>query len=204
MYRDGSVVGAGSYVGAGSRPGTGFNGSVISGSNFQRGGSMRGSDRSIKSTRRDIDDIALSMHHIGGSQRLLPPTAPVVTSTTGYGRKEFDDMVRPRSSSQSSKPNSHHKSHAIFNRENSLQMEVEQPHGIMLLAGDGLLQQQEQLLLLQQQQVQQQQYLQQQQQQLLLHNGFGDGTSSGVGVMVKKPVKSQIWQEHLPSVSCVS
>ena len=37
------------------------NGSVISGSyrgsNFQRGGSTRGSDRSIKSTRRDIDDI---------------------------------------------------------------------------------------------------------------------------------------------------
>ena len=62
LNRDGSV--------AGTFP---RNGSLMSGSNFQRGGSTRGSDRSIKSNRRDIDDIALSMHHMGGSQHLLSP-----------------------------------------------------------------------------------------------------------------------------------
>lgn len=76
------------------------NGSVMSGSmrgsNFQRGGSLRGSDRSMKSTRRDIDDIALSMHHIGGStggwnQNLLGAAA--VATPGGYGRKDIDDMV---------------------------------------------------------------------------------------------------------------
>merc|ERR1712062_720411 len=78
------------------------NGSVMSGSmrgsNFQRGGSLRGSDRSMKSTRRDIDDIALSMHHIGGSsvgwnQNLLSGGAAAVATPGGYGRKDIDDMV---------------------------------------------------------------------------------------------------------------
>ena len=108
------------------------NGSLISGggSHFQRGSSLRGSDRSIKSHRRDIDDIALSMHHMGGSQHHLagpqgyaqggmPPPA-------GYGRKDIDDMVRKK----------------YFRRNNSLQLEVEQPHGIMVLnhnSGDGIL-----------------------------------------------------------------
>lgn len=71
------------------------NGSVLSGSmrgsNFQRGGpgSIRGSDRSMKSSRRDIDDIALSMHHMGGSQHIPQMGA----SSGGYGRKELDDMI---------------------------------------------------------------------------------------------------------------
>ena len=109
------------------------NGSVMSGSNFQRGGSIRGSDRSIRShARRDIDDIALSMHHMGGSQHLLHQGASSNGGSTGYGRKEIDDMVRSRS--QQLRSQSH-----FFKRENSLQLEVEQPHGIMILDGDGLM-----------------------------------------------------------------
>merc|ERR1712223_304058 len=80
----------GSYVN-----GTNFrrDGSLLSGSNrgssFQRGGSMRGSDRSM---RRDIDDIALSNHFsISGSRSFTMPAAQ--QPLTGYGRKEMDDMV---------------------------------------------------------------------------------------------------------------
>merc|ERR1711981_178651 len=80
----------GSYVN-----GTNFrrDGSLLSGSNrgssFQRGGSMRGSDRSM---RRDIDDIALSNHFsISGSRSFTLPNAQ--QPLTGYGRKEMDDMV---------------------------------------------------------------------------------------------------------------
>ena len=104
------------------------NGSVMSGSmrgsNFQRGGSLRGSDRSVKSHRRDIDDMALSMHHMGGSQHHLATGNG--SSMAGYGRKDLDDMVRPS------------RQH-FFRRNNSLQLEVEQPHGIMIIDGDGLL-----------------------------------------------------------------
>ena len=88
LNRDGSVAGTGTFP---------RNGSVMSGSNFQRGGSTRGSDRSIKSNRRDIDDIALSMHHMGGSQHLLSPglqlQGAIPNVSSGYGRKEIDDMV---------------------------------------------------------------------------------------------------------------
>jgi hypothetical protein len=80
----------GSYVN-----GTNFrrDGSLLSGSqrgsSFQRGGSMRGSDRSM---RRDIDDIALSNHFsISGSRSFTMPAAQ--QPLTGYGRKEMDDMV---------------------------------------------------------------------------------------------------------------
>ena len=107
------------------------NGSVMSGSmrgsNFQRGGSLRGSDRSMKSTRRDIDDIALSMHHMGGSQFLGAATA---ATAGGYGRKDIDDMVRQ----------SYFKANTY---------EAEQPHGLMILDGDGLLAQQQRLVPLQ-------------------------------------------------------
>ena len=78
---------------------------------------MRGSDRSIKSTRRDIDDIALSMHHMGGSQFGLS-TANNTAYNSGYNRKDIDDMVRSKH---------------FFKRNNSLQLEVEQPHGIMII-----------------------------------------------------------------------
>ena len=153
LNRDGSV--------AGTFP---RNGSLMSGSNFQRGGSTRGSDRSIKSTRRDIDDIALSMHHMGGSQHLLSPAMQLhhggamhANASSGYGRKEIDDMVN--NTEQQQQPNNRfnnlsniyrtepsrliplmtNSSKHIFKRENSLQLEVEQPHGIMILNGDGLL-----------------------------------------------------------------
>ena len=66
------------------------------------------------------------MHHMGGSQHLINPNQG---ASSGYGRKEIDDMVRPRSRSQSH----------FFKRENSLLLEVEQPHGIMILDGDGLM-----------------------------------------------------------------
>ena len=54
------------------------------------GGSMRGSDRSM---RRDIDDIALSNHlsKSGSRQFAYPGTQQPLT---GYGRKDMDDMVR--------------------------------------------------------------------------------------------------------------
>ena len=101
------------------------NGSVLSGSmrgsNFQRGGSLRGSDRSMKSTRRDIDDIALSMHHMGGSQHLLAGAA----TPGGYGRKDIDDMVR-----------------TSYFQQRPLEADL-QPHGIMMLDGDSLLAQQQ-------------------------------------------------------------
>ena len=110
----------GSMVGTFPRNGSVMSGSMR-GSNFQRGGSLRGSDRSMKSTRRDIDDIALSMHHMGGSQHLLGGATP-----GGYGRKDIDDMVR--------------KSYYFQNRP--LEADL-QPHGIMILDGDGLLAQQQ-------------------------------------------------------------
>merc|ERR1719491_638472 len=92
-----TMMGAGANSTLG-RDGTmsGRNGSVMSGSNFQRGGSLRGSDRSMKSHRRDFDDMALSMHHMGGSQHLLAGGvggAAPRTQPGGYGRKDIDDMV---------------------------------------------------------------------------------------------------------------
>jgi hypothetical protein len=114
----GSVHQDGTMGGNYSRNGSIMNGAgSMRGSNFQRGGSQRGSDRSIKSNKRDIDDIALSMHHMGGSQHLL---------ASGYGRKDIDDMVRSKS---------YH-----FKRANSLQTDqAEQPHGIMILDDPGLI-----------------------------------------------------------------
>jgi len=87
----------GSVAGTYPRNGSVMSGSMTRGSNFQRGGSLRGSDRSMKSTRRDIDDIALSMHHIGGTtggwnQQMLGGASAVATPG-GYGRKDIDDMV---------------------------------------------------------------------------------------------------------------
>merc|ERR1712012_1319220 len=77
------------------------NGSVMS-------GSLRGSDRSMKSTRRDIDDIALSMHHMGGSQFLGAATA---ATAGGYGRKDIDDMVLNQHIAQNANyPPSHYSS----------------------------------------------------------------------------------------------
>ena len=55
---------------------------------FETGGSIRGSDRSM---RRDIDDIALS-NHLSGSRHFSTPS--VQQPLTGYGRKDMDDMVR--------------------------------------------------------------------------------------------------------------
>lgn len=100
------------------------------GSNFQRGGSLRGSDRSIRSSRRDFDELALSLHHgIGGSQHLLSSNT-AANAVSGYGRKDIDDMVR--------------KSH-FFKRTNSLLLEAEQPHGIMIINdGKGITQQRQQ------------------------------------------------------------
>ena len=67
-------------------------GSMISGrQSFQRGGSMRGSDRSIRS-KRDIDDLALSniiSPNIGAAAAPVPTPA----YSTSYGRKDIDDMV---------------------------------------------------------------------------------------------------------------
>ena len=118
LHRDGSM--ATGYP----RNGSALSGSMMRNSNFQRGGSLRGSDRSVKSTRRDIDDIALSMHHMGGSQFLLGNGAGGGGSVAGYGRKDIDDMVRSK---------------RYFDRANSLHMEYEeQPHGIMILNGDSL------------------------------------------------------------------
>ena len=54
---------------------------------FPSGGSMRGSDRSM---RRDIDDIALS-NHLSSSRQFTVPGAQ--QPLTGYGRKDMDDMV---------------------------------------------------------------------------------------------------------------
>ena len=150
LGRDGTMSGFGH---------PGYNGSVMSGSmrgsNFQRGGSLRGSDRSMKSHRRDIDDIALSMHHIGGSQHLLGAggfvaPAPGVTATrsSGYGRKDFDDSVRNNEMVAPPINTAAHRRSTIsggstnnfFKRTNTLQLEAtEQPHGFMILNGDGLL-----------------------------------------------------------------
>ena len=123
----------GSVAGTYPRNASVMSGSMTRGSNFQRGGSLRGSDRSMKSTRRDIDDIALSMHHIGGTvgwnQQMLGGASAVATPG-GYGRKDIDDMVR--------------KSYFKTNT-----YEDEQPHGLMILDGDGLLAQQQRLVPLQ-------------------------------------------------------
>ena len=54
---------------------------------YSSGGSMRGSDRSM---RRDIDDIALS-NHLSSSRQFTIPGAQ--QPLTGYGRKDMDDMV---------------------------------------------------------------------------------------------------------------
>ena len=148
-------VGANSTLG---RDGTmsGRNGSVMSGSmkgsNFQRGGSLRGSDRSMKSHRRDFDDMALSMHHMGGSQHLLAGGvggAAPRTQPGGYGRKDIDDMVRKTATPMARRSTISGGRSAIsgagtnnfFKRSNTLQLEAEQPHGIMILNGDGLLNQ---------------------------------------------------------------
>ncbi|TRY80474.1 hypothetical protein TCAL_02973 [Tigriopus californicus] len=79
------------YQGEGSTVGSQYrkDGSLISGraSTFQRGGSLRGSDRSMKSSRRDIDEMALnSILRTPQAQR-----APGPSST--YGRKDVDDMM---------------------------------------------------------------------------------------------------------------
>ena len=85
-----TMMGNGSVVGSMHRRDGSLMSGSIRGSSFQRGGSTRGSDRSIKSVRRDVDDIALFMHHMGGSRpNLAAPAVPM----TGYGRKELDDMV---------------------------------------------------------------------------------------------------------------
>ena len=148
-------VGANSTLG---RDGTmsGRNGSVMSGSmrgsNFQRGGSLRGSDRSMKSHRRDFDDMALSMHHMGGSQHLLAGGvggAAPRTQPGGYGRKDIDDMVRKTATPKARRSTisggrstiSGAGTNNFFKRSNTLQLEAEQPHGIMILNGDGLLNQ---------------------------------------------------------------
>ena len=148
-------VGANSTLG---RDGTmsGRNGSVMSGSmkgsNFQRGGSLRGSDRSMKSHRRDFDDMALSMHHMGGSQHLLAGGvggAAPRTQPGGYGRKDIDDMVRKTATPMARRSTisggrstiSGAGTNNFFKRSNTLQLEAEQPHGIMILNGDGLLNQ---------------------------------------------------------------
>ncbi len=48
---------------------------------------MRGSDRSIKSTKREIDDMAINNILSTGGTLSRP------VNTTSYGRKDFDDMV---------------------------------------------------------------------------------------------------------------
>jgi len=72
-------------------------GSVMSGSmrgsHFQRGGSIRGSDRSMRS-KRDIDDLALSNILPGGTMnRSTPSTPKMAHHSGGYGRKDMDDMM---------------------------------------------------------------------------------------------------------------
>ena len=147
------MMGAGANSTLG-RDGTmsGRNGSVMSGSNFQRGGSLRGSDRSMKSHRRDFDDMALSMHHMGGSQHLLAGGvggAAPRTQPGGYGRKDIDDMVRKTATPMARRSTisggrstiSGAGTNNFFKRSNTLQLEAEQPHGIMILNGDGLLNQ---------------------------------------------------------------
>jgi len=52
------------------------------------GGSTRGSDRSVRSSRRDVDDIALSTV-LTTSQHQLAMPQPM----TSYSRKDIDDMV---------------------------------------------------------------------------------------------------------------
>jgi len=80
--QDGSFVNGGTF----RRDGSLLSGSMR-GSSFQRGGSIRGSDRSM---RRDIDDIALS-NHLSSSRQFTVPGAH--QPLTGYGRKDMDDMV---------------------------------------------------------------------------------------------------------------
>ena len=125
------------------------------GSNFQRGGSLRGSDRSMKSNRRDIDDIALSMHHVGGSQHHLAAGGAGgaglgATVSGGYGRKDIDDMVRkkaaPMTARRSTTTSGGGGTNNFFKRANTLQLEAEQPHGIMILDGDGLLARDDQVI----------------------------------------------------------
>ena len=152
-----TMMGAGANSTLG-RDGTmsGRNGSVMSGSvrgsNFQRGDSLRGSDRSMKSHRRDFDDMALSMHHMGGSQHLLAGGvggAAPRTQPGGYGRKDIDDMVRKTATPMARRSTisggrstiSGAGTNNFFKRSNTLQLEAEQPHGIMILNGDGLLNQ---------------------------------------------------------------
>ena len=149
-------AGANSTLGRDGTMMSGRNGSVMSGSvrgsNFQRGGSLRGSDRSMKSHRRDFDDMALSMHHMGGSQHLLAGGvggAAPRTQPGGYGRKDIDDMVRKTATPMARRSTISGGRSAIsgagtnnfFKRSNTLQLEAEQPHGIMILNGDGLLNQ---------------------------------------------------------------
>merc|ERR1739838_313510 len=44
----------------------------MKGSNSQRGGSLRGSDRSMKSHRRDFDDMVLNQHIAANSNPSVP------------------------------------------------------------------------------------------------------------------------------------
>eukprot|EP00095_Tigriopus_kingsejongensis_P009673 maker-scaffold84_size396325-snap-gene-0.18 protein:Tk09673 transcript:maker-scaffold84_size396325-snap-gene-0.18-mRNA-1 annotation:"eif2 kinase if2k-d (incomplete catalytic triad)" len=78
------------YQGEGSTVGSQYrrDGSLISGraSSFQRGGSTRGSDRSMKSSRREIDDLALN-----SILRTPQPNRAPAPST--YGRQDMDDLV---------------------------------------------------------------------------------------------------------------
>ena len=95
------------------------------------------------------------MHHIGGSQHLLgaggfvaPATGVTATRSSGYGRKDFDDSVRNNVMVAPPINKAAHRRSTIsggstnnfFKRSNTLQLEAtEQPHGFMILNGDGLL-----------------------------------------------------------------
>ena len=87
---------------------------------FLTGGPSRGSNHSIKSVRRDVDDIALN--HFMGASASLPrqqiPAAPV----GGYGRKDMDDMIINQHINANRTPNQHSRlAQAFFQRfcENS-------------------------------------------------------------------------------------
>ena len=58
---------------------------------------MRGSDRSLRSHKRDIDDLALSNIMPGGTINRSTPSTPKLGHSTGYGggggRRDVDDMM---------------------------------------------------------------------------------------------------------------
>jgi len=105
MGPNGTVMNGSMHGGSMMR--SGYNGSMMSGrgSSFQRGGPSRGSNHSIKSVRRDVDDIALN--HFMGASASLPrqqiPAAPV----GGYGRKDMDDMIINQHINANRTPNQH-------------------------------------------------------------------------------------------------